>query len=272
MSNVGTLTLEIVDGAPLANNDSGDDVGLISDEDILGVTSVDAELPTTLDVLRNDERIENAPLTINAPNVTAHGGTLTPVPADETKTGQPALRYQSSPGYVGPDSFSYTVTDADGEISNAADVSFEVVSIPFTRTDGEPEPLQTNMNTPVTVPVLANDGGLAFGPITVAIEGEPVNGTAVVNADNTITFTPTPGFSGQHPSFDCPFVTCQGASFRYSITDSYNQRAEGEALINVYPGAVVDTGGASTLDLELLGLFAATGIARRRLRRRVSSH
>lgn len=60
----------------------------------------------------------------------------------------------------------------------------------------------TSAATPVVVPVLANDtldgnpvaiGDLA-GPPTVVTP--PSNGTAVVNPDGTVTYTPEPGFCG----------------------------------------------------------------------------
>ena len=55
----------------------------------------------------------------------------------------------------------------------------------------------TAYNTPIAVNALANDtdadnDGLSVGAITVA----PSNGSAAVNPDNTITYTPNTGFSG----------------------------------------------------------------------------
>jgi len=46
--------------------------------------------------------------------------------------------------------------------------------------------------------VLANDTGLT-GTITVTIATPPANGTAVVNVDNTITYTSNGGFTGSDP-------------------------------------------------------------------------
>lgn len=48
---------------------------------------------------------------------------------------------------------------------------------------------------PVTVNVLANDVS-NDPPFVIRIVTPPQHGTAVVNADNTITYTPTPGYSG----------------------------------------------------------------------------
>jgi gliding motility-associated-like protein len=54
--------------------------------------------------------------------------------------------------------------------------------------------------TPVTTNVLANDQAANVGGVlvvsTLAITTSPANGTAKVNADGTITYTPKPGFVG----------------------------------------------------------------------------
>ena len=52
----------------------------------------------------------------------------------------------------------------------------------------------------VTASVLANDTHngqpASVSNVTVTIPSQPANGTAVVNGDGTITYTPAPGFSG----------------------------------------------------------------------------
>jgi gliding motility-associated-like protein len=54
--------------------------------------------------------------------------------------------------------------------------------------------------SPVTTNVLANDQAANVGGVlvysTLAITNAPLNGTAKVNADGTITYTPAPGFVG----------------------------------------------------------------------------
>jgi gliding motility-associated-like protein len=56
------------------------------------------------------------------------------------------------------------------------------------------------VGTSVTTNVLANDQAANFGGVlvvsTLAITNAPLNGTAKVNADGTITYTPKPGFVG----------------------------------------------------------------------------
>jgi len=55
----------------------------------------------------------------------------------------------------------------------------------------------TPYQTPVTVPVLANDQGVPPGSVVTGITPDvPSQGTWVVNPDGTVTFTPAPGFVG----------------------------------------------------------------------------
>jgi hypothetical protein len=54
----------------------------------------------------------------------------------------------------------------------------------------------TPVDTPVTVPVLANDSDPNGDPLTVTNLTQPANGTAQRNPNNTVTYTPTAGFTG----------------------------------------------------------------------------
>lgn len=66
----------------------------------------------------------------------------------------------------------------------------------------------TNKDTPVTIPVLTNDitdpGGRLIDNASLSITTAPAKGTAVANADGTVTYTPNPGATGTD-------------SFRYQI-------------------------------------------------------
>ena len=52
----------------------------------------------------------------------------------------------------------------------------------------------TTTNTPVVMPVLANDSDPDGDPLTILDVSTPNVGTAVTNADNTITYTPATNF------------------------------------------------------------------------------
>ena len=77
----------------------------------------------------------------------------------------------------------------------------------------------TPEGVPVTINVLANDSG-AWGPLTVS--GLPLvnNGTASINSNNEVVFTPEPGFLGvAHLNYSvCDALnTCQTASVNIGV-------------------------------------------------------
>jgi subtilisin family serine protease len=54
----------------------------------------------------------------------------------------------------------------------------------------------TPVDTAVTIDVLANDTDADGDPLTVTNLTQPTNGSVVLNADNTVTYSPAAGFSG----------------------------------------------------------------------------
>ena len=82
----------------------------------------------------------------------------------------------------------------------------------------------TNEDTGVTISVLGNDSDPDSDPLTVTGATNPPNGTTVVNAGATITYTPDPNYSGPD-SFD--YTVSDG-----SLTDT--------ATVNVTVNAVND--------------------------------
>lgn len=54
----------------------------------------------------------------------------------------------------------------------------------------------TSADTRVTIDVLANDSDPDGDPLSVIEVTEPRNGTAIINADDTITYTPNAEFTG----------------------------------------------------------------------------
>jgi hypothetical protein len=258
-SGIATLTLTVADLKPAALDDTTraqPDLGIPQGQTVSG-------LDTAIDVLNNDTGRGNRPNLIKIVEQPAHG-TVRIDSAEETGLGRPGVRYQSEPDYVGPERFRYRVRDADGDWSNVATVAFDVVNQLTAIADGNPFPLATSRDTPLTVTVLANDAGLADGPIAVEILSE-VNGEAVVNSDNTITFTPTSGFVGRFPSPSCQPPLCiasGGGGFRYKLTDAGGQASEAPVFIDVFPATVTDSGGSSSADPAWIALLALGGALR----------
>ena len=106
----------------------------------------------------------------------------------------------------------------------------------------------TSSGHSVTLNVLRNDGGFLNGPITLAITTAPAKGTVVVNADQSVTYTAPPDFTGL-------------AQFSYTITDSQNQTDTADVGVYVFPGPKTDSG-SSALDLPILLLLLGSLLGR----------
>jgi hypothetical protein len=125
------------------------------------------------------------------------------------------ITYTPGPDGVQPDSFSYRITDSDGDISIAT-VSIKVTnSLPRAVIDSA----VTAAGTPVTVPVLANDTGLGDAPLVLVATDAP-QGTVVVNADNTVTYTPDAAFHGVD-------------TFEYTVTDRQGDASTATVTVTV---------------------------------------
>ncbi|TMU69821.1 DUF4347 domain-containing protein, partial [Pseudomonas fluorescens] len=61
---------------------------------------------------------------------------------------------------------------------------------------GRPDIASTSPNTPVTIAVLANDSDPDNDALSIERTFSPNNGTVVINADQTLTYTPSAGFVG----------------------------------------------------------------------------
>ena len=140
----------------------------------------------TINVLANDSDPDGAlvPGTVTIAGQPANGSVV--VNADGTVT------YTPDANYNGADSFSYTVTDDEGNVSNVATVNLTI--------DNTQEPpvavddsVSTAEDTPVTIAILGNDSDPdgTLDPSTVSIVAGPSNGTLVVNADGSVDYTPT---------------------------------------------------------------------------------
>ncbi|WP_374568230.1 Ig-like domain-containing protein [Ideonella sp.] len=153
----------------------------------------------------------------------AHGTVV--VNADGTFTYTPAANYN------GPDSFTYTLTDADGDVSTAT-VTMNVASVddlPTAKNDTFSATEDTVLNGTVAGnDTLSGDGGNAF-----ALGANAAHGTVVVNADGTFTYTPTANYNGPD-------------SFTYTLTDADGDVSSATVTLNVSadndsPGAANDT-------------------------------
>ncbi|MGL4757928.1 MAG: Ig-like domain-containing protein, partial [Patescibacteria group bacterium] len=176
--------------------------------------------------------INGTPVVVGTPIAVPNGSVV--VNADGTVTFTPDA------GYTGPVEFPYEVTTPDGVVVSAKDT----INI-YGATDDSKDTL---VNQPVTYNPLTNDKVPPLSTIT-SINGKPVtignpieveNGTVVVNPDNTITFTPKNGYTGE-------------VKFPYEVTtpDGTVVKAIDTILVAgpILPAVPIETEGIVTLNL-----------------------
>jgi hypothetical protein len=116
-----------------------------------------------------------------------------------------AYTYTPNPLFVGTDSFRYRVCDnGSPSLCDTATVVIEVTDpVVIPGVNRNPVALNDNVTTPVgtpvTIAVKANDtdpDGNPLGNPTLVPTSGPTKGTAVVNPDGTVTYTPNPTATG----------------------------------------------------------------------------
>ncbi|MGY6587317.1 MAG: Ig-like domain-containing protein [Wenzhouxiangella sp.] len=169
--------------------------------------------PVDIDALANDSDPDGDPLSIVSFSQPANGSV--------TLEGG-VFRYQPDQLFFGEDSFSYTITDGQGEEATARvfiDVQF-ANQAPVAVEDQASGPA----NTPITVDVLANDFDPDGDPLEVisVVQITPAPATAVINSDGTITFSIS--------------STCSGINvFRYTISDPFGETASANITVTRTP-------------------------------------
>ena len=105
------------------------------------------------------------------------------------------VTYLPENGYSGNDTFTYTITDKNGQVSNVASVTVNIRPSDPVATDDNGV---TSYNKPVTIKILSNDheDGASFDERNIEIKSQPQHGTVRVNSDGTITYTPNDGYTG----------------------------------------------------------------------------
>ena len=126
------------------------------------------------------------------------------------------ISYTPNPDFNGTDSFSYLITDGNGDTSNA------VVFLTITAEgDVAPDSKDTYQNEPVIVDVLTNDSfSDPDAQVTAVTQG--TNGTVIINADNTITYIPDINFKGTD-TFSYTITTIGGVTETGIVTINVNQ-------------------------------------------------
>ncbi len=164
------------------------------------VATTDEDSAVVIDVLANDSDPDGDldPTTVVITQQPEHGTvTVDPVTGEVT--------YTPDDNYNGPDSFEYTVQDAEGNTSNPATVNITVTP------DGGPPPAEegppvaaddvasTDEDTSVVIDVVANDSDPDgdLDPTTVVITQQPDHGSVTIDpVTGAVTYTPDDNYNG----------------------------------------------------------------------------
>ncbi len=109
--------------------------------------------------------------------------------------GGSSVTYTPNAGFVGTDSFTYTITDV-ASVTATANVTVTVGAPPNAGPVAVDDTATTWEGLEVTIDVLSNDTDEDNDSLSVPEVTQPSNGSATVNQDNTVTYTPAQGFAG----------------------------------------------------------------------------
>jgi hypothetical protein len=190
-------------------------------DDTLSVTAYDW---APVNVLTNDSDPDGDSLTVQSVGSAHHG-------LSSLTSGQ--VYYKPNTGYVGTDSFQYTVSDGHGGTA-AATVTITVgtqssnrapIAVPDqgTMTHGDPAFVKGLM-----VDVLTNDSDPDGDSLTVESVTQPAHGMATVEL-NAVHYTPVVGFAGND-------------TFSYTINDGHGGTAAATVTITVKAAPSTDPG------------------------------
>ncbi len=170
------------------------------------------DTPLTFDPRSNDTDVDGDPLTVTSVSNPNRGSAA--INPDGTVT------YTPDANLSGVDMFVYSISDGQGG-TWAASVTVTVTAVndaPDARND---LPL-TNEDTAVTINVLSNDIDTDGDTLTITSLTQPAKGTAVLNPDKTITYTPNLNTNGSD-------------SFTYTISDGHGGSDTATVNLTVSP-------------------------------------
>ncbi len=174
------------------------------------VYTVPAGTATVLTVVGNDTDPDGDVLTASVRTQPANGVV--------TCSGG-ACTYTPNPGYSGPDSFTYTVSDGRGSTDVGA-VSLTVTAAPVNQPPVVTgESATTTVDTAVTVDVRPGDSDPEGGALTYGVGSQPAHGTVTCSTAGSCVYTPDSGYAGPD-SFTYTVTDPQGASSTATVTVS----------------------------------------------------
>ncbi len=189
-----SVSIAVTDRAPVANADTA-------------TTRIDT--PVTINVLANDSDPDGDALAVSAVGTPSHG---------TASISGGAVAYTPAAGFVGSDSFSYTLTDANGSTATGTvTVTVEAGNRAPVAVDDYAETINLAW---VLVNALANDSDPDGDAINVVAFTQPANGTAVQVAPGQFHYKANAAFCGLD-------------TFTYTIRDSAGLEATATVTVNV---------------------------------------
>jgi len=141
-------------------------------------------------VLANDQDPDGVPQDAKLVTGVSHGAL--------TLNADGSFLYKPTPGYSGPDQFTYRVGTGAGQ-SNIATVKFTVKAIndaPQATNDAYSVSQVGVLKPSAAAGVLKNDSDPEGDPLKAVLVAGPAHGALVLNDDGSFTFTPAAGYSG----------------------------------------------------------------------------
>ena len=182
--------------------------------------------PVVVAVLQNDDDPDGDPLSLGAVGDPLHGTAA----ANDNGT----VTYTADAEWSGPDSFTYTVSDGRGGTDQAT-VSVTVAADDPANTPPSAMDDQgsTEEGSPVTLAVLGNDSDPDGDPLQVTDAGPAAHGSATVNPNGTITYTPSSVFNGAD-------------QFAYTVGDGRGSTDSATVSVTITPRNLVGNAGFET--------------------------
>ncbi|MFZ3184551.1 MAG: Ig-like domain-containing protein, partial [Pseudomonas sp.] len=177
-------------------------------------------------VVNEDQPLTITPATLLGNDSDRDGDTLSIISVQGASNGSVALVagnvvFTPSANFNGTTTFTYTISDGKGGTATAtATVNVKPVNdAPTAGTDS----VSTNEDAPVTINVLSNDNDVDGNALSVT-SATSDHGSVLINANGSLTFTPTSNYSGT-------------ATINYSISDGKGGTASSTVAVTITPQA-----------------------------------
>jgi len=187
----------VLNQAPIANND--------------GLTIPRNSTAVLIDVLNNDSDEENDDLTITDVSQPGNGTVV---------NNGTSLTYTPNTGYIGTDTFEYTVDDGFGDTATAQ-VTITIENNAPTANDDTALAMGTQ---PLIINVIGNDSDIDGTVLTVESVTQGQNGSVAINGDGTVTYQANMGFVGTD-TFTYTIVDADGAQSTATVTVTVENQA-----------------------------------------------